>query len=93
VTSLGLPAAFVPLPIGNGEQRLNAQPVADAGGGLLIADSACTPGWVRDTLIPLLEDAPRLAGMGAAAAKFGIRDGDQRLAEMVEAAALRREAA
>jgi UDP-N-acetylglucosamine--N-acetylmuramyl-(pentapeptide) pyrophosphoryl-undecaprenol N-acetylglucosamine transferase len=93
VTSLGLPAAFVPLPIGNGEQRLNAQPVADAGGGLLVADSACTPDWVRDTLIPLLRDEPRLAGMGAAAARFGIRDGDQRLADMVEGAAKRRGAA
>ena len=38
ITALGLPAVFVPLPIGNGEQRLNAGPVVasrrrTAGGG------------------------------------------------------------
>ena len=33
VAAVGLPAIYVPLPIGNGEQRLNALPVVDAGGG------------------------------------------------------------
>jgi UDP-N-acetylglucosamine--N-acetylmuramyl-(pentapeptide) pyrophosphoryl-undecaprenol N-acetylglucosamine transferase len=87
VTALGLPAAYVPLPIGNGEQRLNAQPVVDAGGGLLVEDAACTPEWVRDTLVPVLADPARLAAMGAAAAAFGIRDGDERLADLVVQAA------
>ena len=40
ITALGLPAVYVPLPIGNGEQRLNAQPVVAAGGGLLVDDAA-----------------------------------------------------
>ncbi len=31
VAAVGLPAVFVPLPIGNGEQDLNARPVVDAG--------------------------------------------------------------
>jgi UDP-N-acetylglucosamine--N-acetylmuramyl-(pentapeptide) pyrophosphoryl-undecaprenol N-acetylglucosamine transferase len=90
LTALGLPAAYVPLPIGNGEQRLNAEPVVTAGGGLLVADAGCTPEWVRDTLIPLVTDCSdtgRLAAMGAAAARFGIRDGDERLADLVESAA------
>ena len=43
LTAVGLPAAYVPLPIGNGEQRLNAEPVVRAGGGLLVADADCTP--------------------------------------------------
>jgi len=30
-----VPAVYVPLPIGNGEQRFNAQPVVQAGGGLM----------------------------------------------------------
>ena len=33
LTAVGLAAAYVPLPIGNGEQRLNADPVVAAGGG------------------------------------------------------------
>jgi UDP-N-acetylglucosamine--N-acetylmuramyl-(pentapeptide) pyrophosphoryl-undecaprenol N-acetylglucosamine transferase len=87
VAAIGLPAAFVPLPIGNGEQRLNAQPLVDAGGGLLVADSDCTPDWVRQTLLPLLGDPPRLGAMGTAASGFGVRDADQRLADLVEQAA------
>lgn len=87
VTAIGLPAVYVPLPIGNGEQRLNAQPVVAAGGGLLVDDAACTPDWVRSTLLPLLTDADRLAAMGRAAAAFGVRDGDERLADLVQRAA------
>ena len=33
LTAVGLPAAYVPLPIGNGEQELIARPVGAAGGG------------------------------------------------------------
>jgi UDP-N-acetylglucosamine--N-acetylmuramyl-(pentapeptide) pyrophosphoryl-undecaprenol N-acetylglucosamine transferase len=87
VAALGLPAAYVPLPIGNGEQKFNAEPVVAAGGGLLVDNADCDPGWVLSTLIPLLSDRRRLEAMGHAAAAFGIRDGDERLASMVEDAA------
>ena len=43
VSAVGLPAVYVPLPIGNGEQRLNALPVVNAGGGLIVADADLTP--------------------------------------------------
>lgn len=87
LTAVGLPAAYVPLPVGNGEQRLNAEPVVAAGGGLLVDDADCTPEWVRSTLLPLLADSDRVAAMGTAAAAFGVTDGDERLADLVEAAA------
>jgi UDP-N-acetylglucosamine--N-acetylmuramyl-(pentapeptide) pyrophosphoryl-undecaprenol N-acetylglucosamine transferase len=83
MTAVGLPAAYVPLPIGNGEQELIARPVVEAGGGLLVDDADCTPAWVRTVLIPLLTDPDRLANMGISAAKFGRRDGDERLVDMV----------
>jgi UDP-N-acetylglucosamine--N-acetylmuramyl-(pentapeptide) pyrophosphoryl-undecaprenol N-acetylglucosamine transferase len=86
LTSVGLPATYVPLPIGNGEQRFNAEPVVEAGGGLLVEDGQCTPEWVRDTLLPLLTDPGELAAMGKAAAAFAITDGDERLADLVELA-------
>lgn len=89
VTALGLPAAYVPLPIGNGEQRHNAEPVVAAGGGMLVDDAECTPVWVANTLVPLLRNRERLQAMGDAAARFGIRDADERLASMVEVAATR----
>jgi len=87
ISALGLPAAYVPLPIGNGEQRLNAEPVVAAGGGLLVADDRCTAAWVRATLLALLADPLRLAAMGTAAARVGIRDGDERLADLIERSA------
>ena len=44
LTAVGLPAAYVPLPIGNGEQRLNALPIVQRGGGLLVDDAELTAG-------------------------------------------------
>ena len=68
VAAVGLPAVFVPLPIGNGEQALNATDIVEAGGGLLVADASLTPASIRDTVIPLLADADRLAEMARATA-------------------------
>lgn len=83
ITALGLPAVFVPLPVGNGEQRLNAAPVAAAGGALLVADADFDPSWLRRELLPLLADPDRQTRMGKAAAGFGRPDADQELAAMV----------
>ena len=83
VTAVGLPAVFVPLPIGNGEQRLNAEPVVAAGGGVLVADEQLTGDVLRDLAVPLLADPSRLAAMSVAAAGFGRRDADIALATIV----------
>nr|WP_102142692.1 undecaprenyldiphospho-muramoylpentapeptide beta-N-acetylglucosaminyltransferase [Mycobacterium sp. QGD 101] len=82
VTAVGLPAVYVPLPIGNGEQRLNALPVVDAGGGMLVDDADLTPDFVADTVTGLLNDPARLAAMTAAAALAGHPDAAQRVAEV-----------
>ena len=87
VAAVGLPAVFVPLPIGNGEQALNAAGVVDAGGALLVADGEFSPAWAGSHLLPLLTDADRLARMGAAATDLIPRDADERLAAMVRSAA------
>jgi UDP-N-acetylglucosamine--N-acetylmuramyl-(pentapeptide) pyrophosphoryl-undecaprenol N-acetylglucosamine transferase len=71
VTAVGLPAVYVPLPIGNGEQRLNALPVVEAGGGMLIADADLTPEFIADQVARLLTDESRLAAMTTAAALVG----------------------
>jgi UDP-N-acetylglucosamine--N-acetylmuramyl-(pentapeptide) pyrophosphoryl-undecaprenol N-acetylglucosamine transferase len=85
--AVGLPAVFVPLPIGNGEQDLNARPVVDAGGGLLVQDGAFTPDWAAATLPALLTDRERLDAMSVAAADLIPRDADEKLARIVLAAA------
>jgi UDP-N-acetylglucosamine--N-acetylmuramyl-(pentapeptide) pyrophosphoryl-undecaprenol N-acetylglucosamine transferase len=86
VAAVGLPAIFVPLPIGNGEQELNARPVVDAGGGLLVGDAALTSEWIEATVPALLSDPDRLAAMSTAAADLIPRDADEKLARMVLAA-------
>ncbi|MFJ6132581.1 undecaprenyldiphospho-muramoylpentapeptide beta-N-acetylglucosaminyltransferase [Janibacter terrae] len=86
LTAVGLPAVYVPLPIGNGEQRLNAAGVVAAGGGLLVEDADVDPAWIEREVVPLLRDADRLTAMSAAAASVGHRDADETLADMVTAA-------
>lgn len=86
VAAVGLPAVFVPLPIGNGEQALNARPVVQAGGGLLVEDSAFTPEWVGATVPDLVTDPARLAAMSTAASGLIPRDADEKLARLVLAA-------
>ncbi len=81
--SLGLPAVFVPLPIGNGEQAHNARSVVAAGGAQLVDDADFTADWVRIHLPSLLLDAERLASMGRAGAGLIRRDADEVLARMV----------
>lgn len=83
VSAVGLPAVYVPLPIGNGEQRLNALPVVEAGGGLLVSDADLSAAYVGTEVVRLLRDGPRLAGMTAAAAGVGHRDAARRVAEVV----------
>jgi UDP-N-acetylglucosamine--N-acetylmuramyl-(pentapeptide) pyrophosphoryl-undecaprenol N-acetylglucosamine transferase len=83
VAALGLPTIYVPLPYGNGEQRRNALPVVEAGGGLLVDNADLTPAWVERHVVELLGDPARLAAMGAAAAGYGRRDGDEALRSYV----------
>lgn len=81
--AVGLPAVFVPLPIGNGEQALNALAVVEAGGAILVPDEEFTPGWACTHLPDLLTDQVRLAAMGGAAAELIRRDADDALAALI----------
>ena len=83
LSAVGLPAAFVPLPIGNGEQRRNALPVVEAGGGLLVEDADLSAAWIEAHLVPLLADPAALSGYARHAAAAGVADADQRLADIV----------
>jgi len=86
LAALGIPAVYVPYPVGNGEQRFNAADVVESGGGILVDDAAFLPDWVRANLVPLLADRGRLAGMAAAAASVGALDGTDRMVALVDAA-------
>lgn len=79
----GLPAVFVPYPVGNGEQRLNAVSVCQAGGGLLVEDRIFSADFITDEVIPLISHAATLAKMSAAARSEGIPDSTLRLRDFV----------
>lgn len=83
LTAVGLPAAYVPLPIGNGEQRLNARPIIERGGGLLVDDADLSAEWIKASLLPVLTDIDQVAGMSEAAATLGRKDADRSLAKAV----------
>ncbi|MBX6384134.1 MAG: undecaprenyldiphospho-muramoylpentapeptide beta-N-acetylglucosaminyltransferase [Microbispora sp.] len=83
LTAVGLPAAFVPLPHGNGEQRLNAEPIVRAGGGLMVEDADLSAAWIVETLLPILNDPERVVAMSEAASRMGRKDADMALARKV----------
>jgi len=82
-TAVGLPAVFVPYPVGNGEQRLNAQQVVAAGGAVLVEDANFTPEYVRSELIPMVSNSKLRQQMKDKALATGFGDGAKRLLKLV----------
>ena len=82
--AVGVPAIFVPLPIGNGEQPLNAKPVVEAGGALLV-DRRGVHERVgdRERAGAGRRTPPELAAMSTAASALIPRDADEKLARIV----------
>lgn len=65
--AVGLPTILVPLPIGNGEQGLNAKPVVDAGAGILVNDAKLSAACLVEIVEELMADSgTRLAEMSKA---------------------------
>ncbi|MGH3793935.1 MAG: undecaprenyldiphospho-muramoylpentapeptide beta-N-acetylglucosaminyltransferase [Pseudonocardiaceae bacterium] len=83
LSAVGLPAVYVPLPHGNGEQELNARPLVEAGGALLVPDAELTPAKVIEAVLRVLTDPSRLAAMSAAARIAGHPEADDVLAKIV----------
>ena len=82
-SAVGLPAIFVPYPVGNGEQRLNAEQVVTAGGALLVDDADFTTEYVAATLIPLLSNKKLINEMAAKAKAVGQINGSAQLLRLV----------
>ena len=67
VSAAGLPAVYVPLPHGNGEQALNSRKLVEAGAAVQIPDSELTPERLIDEVRAILGNPATLASMRAAA--------------------------
>jgi UDP-N-acetylglucosamine--N-acetylmuramyl-(pentapeptide) pyrophosphoryl-undecaprenol N-acetylglucosamine transferase len=83
-SAIGLPAAYVPYPVGNGEQQLNVADVVSVEGGLMVLDADFDEAFVASTLVPLISNSRALAEMSKSAKKAGIADGTSRLLALVK---------
>lgn len=90
VSAVGLPAIYVPLAIGNGEQRSNASPVVDAGGAVIISDGELSAQTVGSTAAELLFSPEKLQKMAAAALQSGHREATAAVVDLIETAATKR---
>lgn len=89
--AVGLPAVFVPYPVGNGEQKRNAEELVEVGGAVMVEDAQFTPEYVRSVLIPLLSNAKRVKEMSSNAKSVGVVDGSRRLLDLVNGVLLSKE--
>ena len=85
VTAAGLPAIYVPLPHGNGEQELNARSIIDAGGASLIHDRDLTSDELATQVIGLLSDDQILDSMRAQAKSNKLGQAAEEIARRVVA--------
>lgn len=84
ISAVGLPACFVPFPIGNGEQSLNALPVVNAQGAVLVKDQDFNVDYVRNVIMPIMHSPETLSTMGSQSKSVGRADASARLADLVE---------
>ncbi|AWB84354.1 UDP-N-acetylglucosamine--N-acetylmuramyl-(pentapeptide) pyrophosphoryl-undecaprenol N-acetylglucosamine transferase [Corynebacterium liangguodongii] len=85
-SAAGLPAIYVPLPHGNGEQGLNCAHLVEAGAAVRIDDAELTPGRLVEELDAILATPGRLDEMRAALDVSGAGDVSRELASRVAAA-------
>lgn len=83
LAAFGVPAVFVPYPVGNGEQAVNARDLVEAGGAILVRDADFTSGWIETLGVELLADRAGIAEMAARACAQGVLDGADRMVDLV----------
>lgn len=71
LTAIGKPMVLVPYPYAGAHQRLNAQAIVEAGGGVEIEDADLTTERLAQTILPLMADSARLADMAEASRAQG----------------------
>ena len=89
-SAIGLPALYVPYPVGNGEQKFNIQDVLATGGAITVADRDFDEQYVRSSLIPVISDSKKLAEMSEAARQAGVTDGTERFIALIDEVLSRR---
>ncbi len=65
ICAVGLPSVFIPFAIGNGEQILNAKPVVDVGGGVIVENQSLNKKTLKDAISMLQEQGLEKCGNAA----------------------------
>ncbi len=83
IAAVGLPAVYVPLPHGNGEQRLNAAAQVASGAAIIVDDADLNRDVIGSMVIPLVVAGIVRDGMTAAATATARQRADEVVARMV----------
>jgi undecaprenyldiphospho-muramoylpentapeptide beta-N-acetylglucosaminyltransferase len=83
IAAVGVASVLVPLPVGNGEQALNARDLTSADAAIAVPDMGFTPEWALANIPALFADPVALRTMASRAAATGIRDGAARLVDAI----------
>ena len=81
--AVGIPALFVPYPVGNGEQKFNARDMVNSGAAFMVEDQEFSVDYLIDKVIPLLAQPAELAAMKQKALKLGSGAGATNLLKLV----------
>lgn len=84
IGAFGVPAIFVPYPVGNGEQKFNAEGLVAAGGAVMVEDKSFTAEYIRDQLVPMISNTKALKEMSVKSRKSSIANGTERLFKLVQ---------
>lgn len=88
ITALGRPAVLIPYPFATDDhQRLNAYPIVENGGAVMIQDDKLEPDLFAATVTEILTNSEMRDTMAAASAALGRPDAGKRVADVIVAAA------
>lgn len=78
------PAILVPSPnVTNNHQEKNARVLEQAGGAIVLTEPGLTSETLRDTVLSLIHDRPRLAAMEACMGQYAVADATERITDVV----------
>lgn len=82
-SACGLPAIYVPYPVGNGEQAFNVATAVERRAAISVSDQDFKADFITSRIIPIISHQKTLNKMSAAALEIGIADGTERLKQML----------
>ncbi len=84
ITACGIPAIFIPLPTAAGDhQRLNAQAIAEAGGGVVLDQRTLTGHKLAEEIIRIIDNPEEQQGMANQSRQLGNPHAGEEIAQSI----------